>query len=232
MKGLAITLFLMAALCGYAQEQMHMPPRVGMEVPEDVRQSSLYGKSIVLFGDSYVQNSQCPIEESWHYKLAAKYNMDYHNYGLNGNCIAYDRTDEGCGAPLYQRVGELPEAADYVIVCCGHNDAVIMQRNGESPAFFRSRMEILCRELAEKYPHAKMGFVTPWRIPPDMLLAMQEVCTEYNMALFDATRHSGIHVRFRGFRCLYFQGPDDMAHLNARGHDLVAPKMEKFLLAL
>lgn len=236
MKRDLITLFLLLSLCSFAQEQMHIPSQASFQTTKAIREASLYGKTIIMFGDSYIQNGGRPIEESWHYKLALKYNMDYYNFGLNGNCIAYDRTNEKCGFPLYERVSELPDKADYVIVCAGHNDAAIIHHNGEGTDYFRSKMEVLCKELLAKFPNAKICFITPWSVPlpmyPETIATMQEVCNEYGIPIFDASKSGRIHVGFLGFRRLYFQGSNDMAHLNAKGHDLFAPRIEAYLLGL
>lgn len=236
MKRLLTTFLMLLTLCCYAQEQLHIPSRKNDDAPKAIRESKLYGKTIVLFGDSYIQNGGRPIEESWHYKLAAKYNMNYYNFGLNGNCIAYDRTSEKCGFPLYERVSELPDSADYIVVCAGHNDAVLIHRIGEGTDFFRSKMETLCAELIHKYPSSKICFITPWAVPqpmyPETIATMQEVCDEYRIPIYDASKDSRMHVAYRGFRRLYFQEENDMAHLNARGHDLFAPRIEHYLLEL
>ena len=47
---------------------------------------SLKGKQIGVIGDSYVRNHVGKIEDTWHYKFAQKHQMQYYNYGRNGNC--------------------------------------------------------------------------------------------------------------------------------------------------
>ena len=237
MKPLAVVFCtLLLSLSGQAQERLHRLPDPDFQAPEYLRATPLYGKTLVIFGDSYVQNHVAPIEDSWHYKLAAKYNMEYRNFGWNGNCVAYDRTTENFGPPMYERYQVLPEKADYVIVCAGHNDATRMARNGEGTEFFREKLVSLCESLIHKYPGAKLCFVTPWRVPRPMFAEMTavllEVCGSYSIPVFDATRNSGIYVGDEQFRAIYFQSPGDTAHLNAAGHDLFLPKMEHFLLGL
>ena len=226
---------LLASLCASSQERLFLPSREEEDAPEAIRASALYGKDLVVFGDSYVENGDCPIEETWHYKLAVKYNMEYHNFGLNGNCLAYD-WGEQYGPPMYERYKTLPDRADYVVVCAGHNDAVLILRYGDSMDFFRSKLEILCAGLVAKYPEAKICFVSPWKVPQPMYKetteALLEVCGAYGITVFDSTRHSGIYPRFLGFRSLYFQSIKDMTHLNERGHNLFFPRIEHFLLAI
>lgn len=40
---------------------------------------SLKGKKFGVIGDSYVRNHREPIENTWHYKFAAKHGMEYFN---------------------------------------------------------------------------------------------------------------------------------------------------------
>jgi Lysophospholipase L1 and related esterases len=236
MKRILITLLLLLPLAGMAQERLAVMSREDFEAPDYIKGASLYGKSFVIFGDSYVANHVRPIQETWHYKLAAKYNMEYHNFGWNGNCVAYDRTAENFGPAMYERYKTLPEKADYVVICAGHNDATQMAKNGEGTDFFREKLKVLCEALIAKYPSAKLCFVTPWRVPrpmfPEMTEVLLEVCGSYSIPVFDATRLSGIYVWDENFRRIYFQSPFDTAHLNPAGHDLFMPKMEHFMLGL
>ena len=236
MKRILSLLLFLLPLCGFAQERLVRMSVPDAHDPDYIQAANLYGKTFVIFGDSYVQNHVRPIEETWHYKLAAKYNMEYHNFGWNGNCVAYDRTAENFGPAMFERYKVLPEKADYVVVCAGHNDAFQMARRGEGTEFFREKLKVLCEALIAKYPSAKLCFVTPWRVPrpmfEEMTAVLLEVCASYSIPVFDATRYSGIYVWDENFRKIYFQAPGDTAHLNAAGHDLFMPKMEHFMLGL
>jgi hypothetical protein len=236
MKRILSLLLFLLPLCGFAQERLVRMSVPDAHDPDYIQAASLYGKTFVIFGDSYVQNHVRPIEETWHYKLAAKYNMEYHNFGWNGNCVAYDRTAENFGPAMFERYKVLPEKADYVVVCAGHNDAFQMARRSEGTEFFREKLKVLCEALIAKYPSAKLCFVTPWRVPrpmfEEMTAVLLEVCASYSIPVFDATRYSGIYVWDENFRKIYFQAPGDTAHLNAAGHDLFMPKMEHFMLGL
>ena len=167
------SIFLLAAVLALpfplrSQERLCRLSDPSFDAPAHIRDASLYGKSIVFFGDSYIQNHVRPIEETWHYKLAVKYNMEYHNFGWNGNCVAYDRTAENFGPAMYERYKVLPEKADYVVVCAGHNDASRMMYTGEGTDAFREKLKVLCEALVRKYPGAKLCFVTPWAVPRPM----------------------------------------------------------------
>jgi len=237
MKRILLIFSILLTASAFAQEQLVRLPLPDYDPPEKVRLSSLYGKKVIVFGDSYVHNAGRPIEETWHYKLAVKYNMEYHNWGQNGNCLAYEWETELFGAPMYKRYTELPDIeVDYIIVIAGHNDAVLMDRYGEGTEFFRSKLDILCAGLRKKYPDAKICFVTPWAVPRPMYKetaqAMEEECGHYGIPVFNSVLHSGINVRFHGFRYMFFLNGDDFAHLNDKGHNLFLPRIEHFLLNL
>ena len=237
MKRILFIFSMLLSLTAFAQEQLVMLPKADYDAPSAILNSPLYGKTIIVFGDSYVQNAGCPIEETWHYKMAVKYNMEYHNWGRNGNCVAYEWKREQFGPPMYERYTELPDIpVDYVVVIGGHNDAVLMHRYGENTDYFRSKLDTLCTGLLAKYPDAKICFITPWAVPQPMyketVQAMLEVCGSLGIPVFDASMRSGIFVRFRGFRRLFFQSEGDVAHLNDKGHDIALSHIEPFLLGL
>jgi lysophospholipase L1-like esterase len=197
----------------------------------------LKGRKIGFIGDSYVRNHREPIENTWHYKFAAKHGMEYYNYGRNGNCIALDLKQWGTG--MYQRYKDMRDDLDYVVVIAGHNDASQGRLDSIGVDTFKERLRILCEGLIEKYPHARMFFFTPWACegfvgsPRQTVVdAMLEVCGSYGIPVFDAARFSNIFVTSEKFRKIYFQGGKgtDTAHLNARGHDRFLPVAEHFLL--
>jgi lysophospholipase L1-like esterase len=215
----------------------------------EVQAAPLYGKTMLIIGDSYVRNHRRPVEEAWHYLVAEKYHMTYYNYGKNGNCVAFDRTNRGFGIPMYQRLDELKTPADYVLVVAGHNDATMIAqrdttlddtanaaRHDSMVVEFRLRLNQLIDSLVAKYPDAKLAFISPWNVDApgfaEMFTQLREVCGEHSVPLYDAATQSGIYVRDAAFRRRYFQGPNDTAHLNAAGHKLFMHKAETFLLGL
>ena len=221
MKRLILFLSLLAVISAQAQE----------------KSDPLKGKKIGFIGDSYVRNHHEPIENTWHYKFATKHQMEYNNYGRNGNCLALDLNRWGTG--IYQRYKEMPDNLDFVVVIAGHNDA--SQERLDSIGFdtFKERLSILCRGLIEKYPHAQLFFFTPWTCegftgsPREKVIdAMLEVCGSYGIPVFDAARRSNIFVTCEQFRKIYFQGGKDAdtAQLNAKGHDRFLPIAENFIL--
>jgi hypothetical protein len=181
---------------------------------------NLKGKQIGVIGDSYVRNHTGKIEDTWHYKFAQKHQMQYFNYGRNGNCIALDLERWGTG--MYKRYKEMKDSLDYIIVIAGHNDAVKERLDSIGIDTFRERLGILCSGLIERYPHAMIFFFTPWTCKDfigstrqQVVDAMLEVCGSYGIPVFDAARRSNIFAASEQFRKIYFQGGKgtDTAHL-------------------
>lgn len=201
-----------------------------------VESSPLYGKTINIIGDSYVKNHRRPYTEAWHSLVAQKYHMQYRNYGRNGRCLVFDRRFEKWGEPMLQYYKEMSDTADYVVVVGGHNDADFIGRGLGTLEQFETGLDSLCRGLIAKYPSAKLAFVTPWRVPrpafAEVTGIIVKVCARYSIPVLNNAASSGIYVWDPEFRRRYFQGPNDTAHLNARGHQLFMRKGETFLLGL
>lgn len=195
---------------------------------------NLKEKKIGVIGDSYVRNHKDPIEFTWHYKFAKKYGMEYHNFGKNGNSLAYSNKRWGNG--MYLRYSYMPDSLDYVIVVGGHNDTAMLDSIGGIDVF-KGRVAVLCEGLINKYPGAKIFFFTRWTCENfegsnagKIVDAMIEVCGKYSIPIFDAARTGGIYANMEAFRKLYFQKSTDNAHLNAKGHDRFLTVAENFIL--
>lgn len=197
--------------------------------------SQFKGKTICMLGDSYVRNHKRPFAESWHAKLAEKLGMNYVNFGRNGSSIAFDRTADGFGPAMTERYLTMPDSADYVIVIAGHNDADYVRKNGGWEKF-QAGLDSLCAGLRAKYPSSRIGFVTPWGVDrpyfKEVVAEIHRVCDLYGIPVLDVSSSDIIKVNDPDFRAQYFQGPNDTAHLNDRGHDLMLETGEKFLRKL
>ena len=196
----------------------------------------LLGRTVNVFGDSYVRNHNEPMQNTWHYKVAARHSMVYNNYGINGSSVAFDRSDRGFGVSMLDRFAQMSHKADYILVVAGHNDAFYITEHPDSTDVLMERLDLFCRGLKEQYPGAKLGFVTPWAVDkpnfPEVIAAIHHTCDKYGIKVLDAAVTSGIEVDNPDFRKRYFQRPDDTAHLNAAGHDLLVDWGDAFLRSL
>lgn len=198
---------------------------------------NLTGKTICVFGDSYVKNHHCDVAETWHAKAADILGMEYINMGINGNSILYDRTDEGYGAAMTDRYRELPDSIDCLLIIAGHNDAGLIKGHTDLSRF-KNALVFLIQKLKDRYPHAKMGYVTPWHVDRqnfnEVITTIQNVCSDMGIPVFDAETSGGIKVNDTMFREKYFQnrGKNDTAHLNDDGHNLIVDEGVRFIQSL
>ena len=210
-----------------------------------VKSSPLWKRRIAFIGDSYVQNHRGKVEDTWHYKLAAKYGMSYFNYGRNGGCIAFARSK--FGDPICTRYAEMRDDLDYVVIIAGHNDAGFIQKGGgehsmskdrqdEMLATFTEKLDNLCVDLRRKYPKSTIIFISPWKVArahfDDVIAAERAAAAKHGFEFCDASAQSGVDPNDPAQRAKWFQKATDTAHLNARGHDHFLPAFEKFFLSL
>lgn len=194
---------------------------------------SLRGKTLCVFGDSYVRNHKRPFSESWHSKVAEKLGMNYVNFGRNGSSIAFDRTADGFGPAMTVRYKEMPDSADVILIIAGHNDADYLSNHEGVWPEFCAGLDSLLSGLKEKYPSKPIGFVTPWGVGRanfnEVIAQIHKACEKYDIPVLDVSSSEIIDVNNPEFRAVYFQGPNDTAHLNDKGHNLMVDRGEAFL---
>lgn len=197
-------------------------------------ENSLEGKTLCVFGDSYVRNHRCPVSETWHAKAAARLGMKYENYGVNGSSVLYDRTDEGFGPAMTERYQDLPDSIDCLLIIAGHNDAY-MTKTDDDVAQFKIALTQLVTDLKRRYPDTQIGYVLPWCVDKGnfskVIAEIKDVCEGENIPVFNAEEAGGIKVNDIAFRRIYFQdgGQNDNAHLNDEGHNLIVEKGVEFI---
>lgn len=204
-------------------------------IPEPEIKSILYGKTMNIIGDSYVANNGQPVADTWHYKIANNNKMAYRNYGVNGNCLV---ADGGSGTKVIDRLDEMDNEADYILVVGGKNDYNQQMAISE----FSTQLASLIKKVVQKYQGKNVCFFTPW---PDQGPAMvnpialheyadaiEEQCGLLGVPCFNSSKHSGIATYNAQFRAKYFQTADDVSHLNAAGHNLFINKAQRFLESL
>lgn len=194
-------------------------------------------KTLCVFGDSYVRNHRCPPSETWHAKAAEILGMKYENFGRNGSSVLYDRTKDGFGPAMTERYKDLPENIDCLLIIAGHNDADLTKTD-EDVEQFKGALSSLIDSLKEKYPDAKIGYVLPWSVDrgnfSKVIAAINSVCSEKGVPVFNAEEAGGIKVNDLEFRKKYFQGggEKDTAHLNDAGHNLIVASGAEFIKSL
>lgn len=208
-------------------------PKVSTYRAENI-DSPLAGKTMNIIGDSYVDNNQKPIEDTWHYKIAQKYGMTYKNYGLHGNSLVRPNTN---GVPVLDRLDEMDDGADYIVVVGGRNDYKFQYPIAD----FKAGIKSIIEKLQEEQPQAKLCLFTPWAagstedqdIPiVDYAQAMQDECEAHSVPCFNSVKLSGITPWIADFRTKYMQTANDVSHLNSSGHDRFMPRAEAFLEAM
>lgn len=202
---------------------------------EEIAASPLYRKTMVIVGDSYVQNHHRPIEETWHYRLAEKYQMEYFNYGRNGDTLVLQHEDRR--PRIMKRFHAMHTPADYVVVVAGHNDATRIGTNETNVATFREGLKKFAGDLKAKYPDAKIVFVSPWNVQRDgfaqVLAAYRELLPGLGVQFYDAAALSGLDPHDKeGGKAKLWQGPKDTAHLSKDGHAMMLEKIEPFFNGL
>lgn len=202
------------------------------------KKSDLIGKKINWLGDSYVANHQQSENLTWHFLIAQKNGMTYRNYGINGNGIVSGNNS------MSERYVNMDLDADYVMVVGGTNDF-----NYQTPIeTFKADLKSFFQNLITMYPSSRIAVWTPFndngeltpaynKIEPKTPLgeyanAMEEVCQSIGLACFNSFNKANIYAWSEEFRALFFQSPEDMAHLNAEGHKRFMTMAESFLLLL
>ncbi len=198
--------------------------------------SNLAGKTIAFLGDSYVKNHRRPSSETWHSKAAANLEMNYVNCGRNGSSIAFDRTKDGFGPAMTERYKtEIPDSVDFIVVIAGHNDADYLTNHSDENLWedFVKGLDTLLDGMQTKFPNARIAFVTPWAVArpgfSEVNAQIIKACGQKGIPVLDMAALGVIEVNNPDFRAKYFQGPNDTAHLNAEGHNLLVPLGEAFI---
>ncbi len=196
----------------------------------------LRGIKLNIIGDSYFAGDKLGSEYVWPALLAAGYEMTFNNYGKNGSTISdYVTTNN----PMVQRYTQMIDNdPDIVIFEGGKNDY-----NKNVPIDrFSADVERLIVGLRVKYPNATLICVTPWKVAGtngigktvgDYSEALKSTCQRLGVSCFDASDPANlggiVDMTNAEFRAEYSQTPNDVSHLNAKGHRLVLQYFEKFI---
>ena len=165
----------------------------------------LYGKTLVALGDSLFYGNKLGNEATWINKLGAKHHMTVYNHGINGNTVAV-QDNETKVPPMCVRYADMEDGADYVVVLGGANDkrldVPIGKDDDTDPHTFKGALNTLILGLSQKYPKAKMLFMTNYNRWPSKnklgisdlayVIAMEEVCRKYAIPCFNNYYNAGL----------------------------------------
>lgn len=209
------------------------------------------GKTMAMFGDSYVAGHNIGNRNTWHNMFAKLHQMQYTDIGTNG--IGLVKSPNLGNIGLIDKVDTLVDA-DYIGVICGRNDYSTQAPIGTNedvstpdvPVLqrtFKGGLNYLCQYLVENFPGRKVFFLTPWFFPSrtdieethkpqEYIDAILEITGLWGIPCFDAARRSGIHVKSEVFRSQYFLSADDVSHLNETGAKLMMDNITGWMLGL
>lgn len=166
----------------------------------------LYRKTIVALGDSLFHGSKDCIGNTWLEMMARRNEMKLYNYGQNSNTVAVQHIEQQPLAPMCVRYADMADDADYVIVLGGANDKRLNIPLGDidssSTETFYGALNVLIAGLTEKYPKARILFMTNYNRWPsknkidlsdiDYVEAMKQVCAKWSIPCFDNYHNCGI----------------------------------------
>ena len=171
------------------------------------------------------------------------------NYGISGTRIAR-QTENTTGSERHNldfcmRALEMDEDADLIVVFGGTNDfghgiAPLGEMSDRSEDTFYGACHVLARSLIERYPSARIVFMTPLQrtVPshfegkPPLTAyadAIKKVCAFYSIPVLDLYATAGIHPDLEVQRARYM--PDGL-HPNDAGAARLAERLEAVLRAL
>lgn len=209
---------------------------------------ALKNKTLVALGDSLIYGNKSGTEYTWPNLLARQEGMTVYNHGVNGNTIAYV---EGHSEPMCRRFRDMEEPADYVVLLGGANDRRLNVPLGEPDSHdettFMGALNVLAEGLLEKYPKAKLLFMTNYnrkKKPNELGLrdidyvdAMLTVAARYAIPCFDNYRMSGLSFQNLSQRvwideALALGEEKPNYHFSPEAYEWLLPRYEALLKSL
>lgn len=220
--------------------------------------SPLWGKKIVVLGDSLVHGSRLNEYPTWLTWLAAKYHMTAVNEGINGSTIAElpEGTDgDDTHDPIVNRYQDVLRAhpdADIVVYEGGANDrsqgVPIGNTTSTTKTEFSGAINRIINGTRILCPKSKIFFISlPWRwTGPNQTTGLNEADYANAMkSVCDAKSIPSRHPCFEGdidFRDSYVASwadeglwpgvsdpPEANRHYSPEGYQYILPRVERFL---
>ncbi len=204
----------------------------------------LEGLKVYAIGDSYFGGSDLGQHQTWVNLMGYKYNMNFINYGLGGNTVAYYPGISSSSPEMAERYTMMPDDGDIYIVEGGRNDrskgVPIGVDTSTHQATFKGALNIIIQGIRQKNPDALIILVTAWSYKTetpsnnDYADAMKELAAYYNdkhiICLYAADEEwTGIDMSDPACRTKYCLASNDVSHLNVDGMNMVLPKFEKWI---
>ena len=194
-------------------------------------QNRLYGKTLVVLGDSMAKGHTLSDEQTWAYKLAERNNMNLTKLAVNGSFITTGHNnDSDC---LLEQLKRIEGNPDIIIIFTGTND-----RNNNVPlgpwtisntdtTTLNGALRVDFNYIFEHFTTSKIMFITPYYY--------QEL-TDYIGTIEQACFYTGIHCKnnMQGGICAWNENVKsvyflDQVHLNELGQELASYEYEGFL---
>lgn len=222
---------------------------------------NLNGKTIDFLGDSITEGVGVEdLNNRYDNRLKAMLNLKaVHNYGIGGTRIAHQITPSA--EPRYDlcfcgRAYDLNREADVIVVYGGvndwiHGDAPFGEMSDTTPASFCGAVDFLMNLLKEKYPNARLVFMTPAHACFDTLSdkqvsdrpmkradakplaeyirVIEERGEKHNIPVLNLYEKLGIDPNNSDEREKFTA---EGLHFNDNGHAVLAERLAEFLKAL
>lgn len=212
--------------------------------PSSRGRASLYGKTLLVLGDSYTAGyGLWDGSHGWPDLVAQALGMTQLNYSISGSSFA---AGPHGNYPMVERCRELPNTpVDVILLQGGSNDHMrdiplgdIGERNDQTCC---GALNLILDSLEDTYPDAQIVCFTPWisdvggnaygLTAQDYADAMVALCQQRGIQCYDASRaeESGMYLNDEGFRRRFCLTSTDRYHLNPAGHRRFAPIMAQWL---
>ena len=213
---------------------------------------NLSDKKILFLGDSITEGVGVSDPSNKYVNVFQRLSgAEVYNYGISGTRIAEKRTPTvdhlNFDRSFVSRVEEMDAEADAVVVFggtndFGHGDAPLGIFSDRDVYTFYGALHTLILKLVNKYPTAKIVFMTPLhRLSEDITVseiglprvrlieyvrAIRNVCEFYSIPVLDLYRESGLQPRIPVIKEKFM--PDGL-HPSDAGAKIIAEKLYSFL---
>lgn len=209
-------------------------------------ESVLKGKKWVIDGDS---NSEvnATATKKYHDLIVENTGVLVSNYAKSGSGYLPYNPDGTVRQPIHTRISSYIAEADYITILAGGNNVSDIH-SGTYPlgqlgdtnqnATYYGALDYTFKTLIAKYPTKKIGALSQFKrgnhvdkeqTIQNMVKALKDVCGYYGIPVLDLYNGGNIHAQNADFVA---QVMPDNVHINNKGHELIATKIQTFLESL